>query len=760
MSFDPQLPPDAAAFGQPGPDPGMALAIPEPEQRQPDLPKPEISYAVKLTPEAAHRLGQRVLREVSAFEAAVGQRRLNARTWRDDYELLPADLDGPWENSADLRAPNTRVACSNHATRLNGQFLAVTPLFGAKVLDEQYTAWGPAIEDLMTCKLLEAEWPQAARDVHQELPVVADPWVRTMWVTETRRMPRHVVDFDEDAFQEAAQVTGDGVAAFQYALETDAQGKPKYRLEFVEETVKDGLEFQVIPFEESIFLPPTAKKDADLWAIGEYLCIRGLELEQGAKAGIYRKKAVEDLLRSASQAPRTDTETARDEHTGLDVQDYAPDDPRYLDYECVLLDWWDDLNEDGACEWYWLLVDRRHGQVLQCMVSPYEHGESRYTRMPYIGRTGQLLSASIAEVLATLQDGSTTVLNDLLNIADQIVGMAGNFFYDLRSMLEPGKIRFGPGLPQFVPGSVDGILPMAQFMAPLPPALQSLLMVLEKLKEASDLVSATSNPALGRESEGDKTLGEIRLVLGNAQQVFSDLAQGVGLRWAKVCDQSRWLVAQYGSSYGKVRYAKNAAPGAVVQDPQTGQEMPGAEVWQPGPDGQPMQVPQAGARAYGEIPVEVLRAKVDFEPFGMSGLPDAASRVQRDMLVMEAAQANPVVAGMPDVLAEMFKQILQDSEFPNHEALSAKIDAAMQAMMMAQAMSQQLALAAGLQEGEQGAAEQERAGREDARAQQSHEDGLKTAQQGRDRADLEMLGLGAVPNPNKGVGAGNGKKRP
>ncbi len=738
MSFDPQLMP---AEGQ------EAAAAP------PSLPNPDIDYNVRLSEDRARALGQRVKIELAAYEQATARKRQNARVWRDDYEVVQADLEGPWPNSADLRAPFTNIACSNHSTRLNSQFLGVNPLFGAKSSDPKAAPWTQGIEDLMTCKLREAGFEQCFRDLSSDLPIVSDCLWRTMWVKETRRMPKHTVEFDEDQFQLAAETTGDAVGAFNYALDTKPDGTPKYKLEFEEQTLRDGLEYRVIPFEESIVLPPTAKRDEDLWALGEWLYLRGLDLEKGAKEGRYRKKAVDELLRGGVNAStRSEDEVRRDLAAGIDTEGYVPQEARYADYRCAMLDWWDDLNGDGECEWYWLLVEERTGLVLQCMFSPYEHGESRYDRFPYITRTAQLFSASIAERLAALQDGATTSLNDILNISDQIVGMAGNFIHDSRAMLTPSKIRIGPGIPLYVPGSIEGIRPMSEEFATLPGALQALLLVLDKLKEFADLVSATSNPALGRETDGDKTLGEVRLVLGNAQQIFSDLAQGVGIRIAKVCDKSRWLVAQYGSENGVVKYAKTASPGATVQvqDPMTGEpsQVPGVQVWAPGPDGQPMQQAIPGQMGEGQIPAEVLRAQVDFEPLGISGLPDAGSRLQRDILVMQQAITNPVIAGMPNVLAKMFKQVVQDSQFPQHDNINADIDQGLEQMQMMQAVQAQLALQSGLQQGQQ----MQQQGQ---MAQEAHASQMATQQQGRDQQDLATLG--AVPNPNSAKNGAAGK---
>src|SRR5690349_16212360 len=107
----------------------------EPQEAQPGLLPDRIQapdYSVKLSLDRLEALGRRVRDEVQRYEEEVSQRRENARAWRRDLELLEADTEGPWPNSAAVRAPYTSLAVSNHQIRLDNMICAPSPAFGVR----------------------------------------------------------------------------------------------------------------------------------------------------------------------------------------------------------------------------------------------------------------------------------------------------------------------------------------------------------------------------------------------------------------------------------------------------------------------------------------------------------------------------------------------------------------------------------------------------------------------------------------------------
>jgi len=699
---------------------------PEPEQEPglgapPEYAEPTVDYNVGLSADELQALGQRVKREIEAYEQAVSDRRSLCQQWRDDCELVEADVNQPWDNAAAVRVPFTAMAVDYHVGRLNEQVTAPNPPFAVNAGEAEAQEYVPVIEDVLPAKLEECGWKAPARGNHAELVATGNTLLCATWERETRRVPRHVRNLDTDVFEAVVEANVNPVDAFQYASD------PGWSLVFEEEVVRDGPVLSVVPFERVFMLPPNAHSAEDCWAFGEETLIRGLDLKLGAKKGTYLEEPVRELLeRGAATNTQSELEATRDYHSGVDTAGYEPVDPKYRDFRCAELAWWDDLNEDGECEWYWLTVELETGKVLRCQYSPYEHGQAWYTPFTYYPREGYLFGAGLPERIAGLQDAGTAIYCDLLNMQDQATGDANNFAYDLRSGLDPSRVTRGPGVPLFVPGNVDGLLPIP--VTPPGPAMAQGMALLQLTKDWIELLTGASNVSLGKETDTDKTLGEVRLAAGNANRATEDNAAGVLLAWAKVWDQVRWLISQYGEG-GQVKYRAVAKPGTQARVWLTDPMNPGLPVSQPIPEGQEY--------AFGNVPAEVLRAKVDLEPTGLSSLPDPAARLQRDMLVfnLTGQVLGSIMAPGADALLEVYRQTLQDARFPGADRIYQQVQQARVQAMTATVMA---GIVGGAQQGAE-QAEMERQGAEQgAREQEAHGLAMEQGRQGLVQGDMAM----------------------
>lgn len=631
------------------PDDGEEHAAP------PDLGRlaETVDYTVRLSEAARRRLGTRICREIERYEAAVQSRKELLQEWRRDYEMVPSAGPEPWDHASSLRAPFARVAADQHATRLNSQIVQADPPFSARARTPEAVERAPAIEEALAAILEEANWKDVAREVHREITAGAACLVCVTYARKTARVPRLKVNFDEKAFAQRVRSGTPVDAAFRGAVESRRDGTPRVRLEFEETVTYDGVKLSCVPWEDLIVLPVNATDPEQIWGIGERVRLRGFDLREGEREGRYRKEAVEDLLRSPGDSPDADDVEDTEEFSAVDLDGGAYEDSLYREYDCAELCWYDDLDGDGFQEWYLITVHLPTGKVLRAQYSPYEHGRPYYVLFNYLPRSRQLFGQGVIELLATTQDGATATINNFNDLVSLLVAMAGSFFVDEDSGIEPERFVFAPGRPVKCQDPQRTILPMPVAQN-IPIALQACLQALDMYKTWADLLTATSNPVVGRETAGQHTLGELRMVVGNAMAVFEDKAAGVALTWAKVWDLVRWTVAQY-AEHGQVRYRKSARPGEAPE--------------------------------FKAVDAELLKAEIDLSPAGLAEWADAQARVARNMLVNGLLLQDPQLATVPEVKLTLLEQTLRDVKHPRAERL---LEIIRQALAQQQQMQQQM----------------------------------------------------------------------
>jgi hypothetical protein len=706
----------------------------------PEQPARAVDYTVPPPEDGWDALGITLVKEIERYLAATEERRENCTEYRRCAEMLPSEQEGPWAGAADMRAPFTAVTVDQHATRLNTQVLGADPPFDVLARKREAQAQAPLVREGLTAILDESGWRNPAREIHTELPIVGNCGLRIEWVTETIRRPVVKVDHHEDQYLDLTEQGVDDDVAWNAAVQVDDEGKARVFIDFEEVPVKDGIEVSVVPFEDLIILPVGCRDPRRAWGWGERVMIRGGTLREGALQGKYDEDAVLWLLEQEGDLDHEEQEERADE-MGVDpvdgsgefdanpfaaarkrgagpatVEDGKSD---YREYLCADLDLKGDLNRDGREEWYRITVHLRTHKVLRVQYLPWQHGQSSYVLFRYYTRTRQLWAAGVGERLTVVQDAATAALNTFFDMADLLAGQAGNFFYDDRAGLDVTRYAYKPGTPVRLNGSVDGILPMT-FPQGLERAMQAMLLGIDKLKEYSELLTGVSNPSMGRETTGDKTLGELQIVVGQGMLGFEDKASGVAETWGEVFDRCRWLAAQFAKG-GIIHYRKTAAPGDQLVDGQA-PVVPGM----PAP-----QVPYT----FEQLPAEALEGDYDLIPAGLSAFADQAARVQRSMFLFQAMATNPLLGQNLEAQVEIIKQLLEDLKWPNKDTLLQKIKNGVAQMQAAAQMQMQ----------RQTQMEDEAAGREG----ELHDQEMQDREQS--RALSEVQGVVGVANDVQGL---------
>lgn len=648
---------------------------------------PRLDITVPMSLEERESLGLQLKYEIERYLEDTLTRRNNCNQWRRDFEIYPTGRSTRWIGCADVAAPLTAVYVASHHTRLNQQIIQAIPPFAVKAKKQQAMDAAPGIEEALTAILEEAEWQDVADAVHSELPLVGNCFLRVTYETEYARVPRVQYDWDEEQWQMLVNAGVDPNEAFFHALERDDDGNPKTSLGFETVCLYAGPRMKVIPWEDGIVLPASVRDPKDARGIGERVMIRGSDLQLGAKAGKYIKDAVDKLMERPAGDPQWDYRQER-----LMVQGLQPNtgdrpygsgkiDPQFEEFECFELCWQMDVDDDGNLEWVVITMHFESATILRLQYLPYEHGHPYYLMFRYFKRARELHGMAVAEKLASIQDAATSVLNQTLDHADLMLNASGNFFVDRSAGMDLDEFVFTLGQPIEV-DNVEGVKPF--MMTPLP---SEHYQVYGMLKDMADLITASSNPSLGKTTDTSKTLGEVQIVTSASNMIFEEVAARVARTWAQVWDQIRWLVSQFGED-GEVTYRVSAAPGKQIVT--NGQQTPAAMV-------QGQMVPAPGGVAFGTIDADLLRADVDLVPSGISQLSDMQSQTQQATIVQATLLQHPLTMQNPEVLYEALDRYLQAVRYPAREKIMSLVRQQLDQMYAQQAaMAQaQAALAGG-----------------------------------------------------------------
>lgn len=618
-----------------------------PEAAVPGTPAP-LDLNIPLTRTERDELARRICDEIDHYRYATARRRANLSQWRHDWECVPTGRSNRWVGSADIPSPHTRIYCNSHHTRLNTQIISPKPPFAAVARRPDALEAAPIAEEALAAILDAADWPVVADELHQELVIAGNCFLRIAHEQEWTRVPKKEVDFsDEDA--------GALIRAGIPPHEALWQSVKKLKFGHEDVCTFDGVKMKPIPFEDGIILPASVRDPEKAYGIGERLRLTGAELKAGAKQGIYDAEEVEELLKSQGSS------LTADRRERLDDSGIAPDgqsrmgahDSLYREYEAYELCWQGDFDDDGQMEWARLLVVPECRKLLRCQYLDYEHGRPCYMLFRYITRTNELFGIGIPELIACYTDADTANLCALTDHADLVLAL-GLFLYDNTAGLDPTKFMAQLGTPIRVE-NLDGI---KQFPPVQMPAEHYNMRGV--WKDICDLLTAASNPSLGKVTDTSKTLGEVQIVQNASSMIFEDYAARVARVWAKAWDHVRWLAAQFGAKdeQGGVLYRRTAAPDMTEFD---------------------------------AIPPEMLTAAIDLLPAGLEQLSDIQTRIQINMLVRNAFMADPLVQGNLEALLILDEAMLEALRYPKRRQLLA----AMKKQAAAQQAVQQMELMVG-----------------------------------------------------------------
>jgi hypothetical protein len=642
--------------------------MPAAEEPEP-LSVGDIDYGLGWDLDRRLRLGRRLSAQIDAYLQDTSDRRGQCETLRDYWNVMGEPLDegdstGYWENPSNVNTGATRWVCNGHHIRINQQIIGASPPFTVVARGPDAQSLVSRIEEALESLLLEAEWPRIANLVHKELPQVGSCFLKTTYEFKYRRVPRRQVELNDDVTAALMQGGFEPEEAMVQGLSRDRQGRIRRMLTFRDELAYAGIEFAVIPWEDGVILPSSAARWQDAYAIGERVVLTGEQLRRGVADGRYLEEEVEELLKRQSDPPddakhlRWDQQGLHPGAAGLDhgTGEFAEDDDAapYREYVCYELCLRLDGNDDGELEWCLVTLHKGTSRILRLQYLPWEHGRPHYTLFTFGEEAGKLFGQGVAELISGLQDAHNAIFNQIADHGDYVHALHNNFFYDKTAGFNPTKHRNVLGQPIPVK-DVRGIQQIT--CNPLPAEHYNQLSV---IKEMIELLSQTSNPALGRETDSQKTLGEVQIVMAAANQSFEDTAAHIARTWAEVFDQVRWLVAQFPQQGGEARYRRSTRPrlDTIAQPAQPG--------------------------GMGAISVSDLLADVDILPTGEAQLADAQMRLQRAQVLLQTLGVHPLTAQNVAVQLIVLDDYLQQFQAPQRERIMAEVVRGLQVQVAAQ----------------------------------------------------------------------------
>jgi hypothetical protein len=627
---------------------------------------PPIDLTIPLDREDREKLARRLCVELSRYWEGTQRKRDLVAEHRRAWECYPTGRANRWGEgtSADIPADHVRGACNSHTIRLNAQITRNTPPFNGRARKQAALDLVPVFDEAMASILEEADWEGTAVEAHIELPVGGNLLWCTTYEEEWERRPKRSVKWEDE---EHAALLAAG------ANPLDAQFAAAKGVEFHHEDVLAyrGIKFRIIPFEDMIVAPLTARKPRDLYLIGERLTISGAELKEGVRRKKYLPEAVEKLLDLPSD-PVNEDRQIRAEYQGMDLYNGSAggyiggdeeEDEDYKEFEVCEFYFLYDGDGDGKREWVRVGLHENSQTIFRLQWHDYQHGKPPYVWFRHMVRPGELWGMSVPELIASYQDGATATQCQLVDAGDLILALG-------TTLLHSGTTKFDPNKFQAKIGGLIEVEDVNDFK-PLPslhfPVEQRQL--LADFRESVERLTGASNPVQGRETSGDKTLGEVQIMFSQANMIFEDQASGVARSHAEVWDQVRHLVAQFGmGDDGMVEYRKTASPETTE---------------------------------FAQIPPSVLKADIDMVPVGLQQLGDSQSQFQQAVMLNTMFMPQMLQEGNIEAQEIIQDEILLRMRSPVRRKLMAAIKRGNQLKMQMQmaAMQGQMDAAAAMQGG-------------------------------------------------------------
>jgi hypothetical protein len=265
------------------------------------------------------------------------------------------------------------------------------------------------------------------------------------------------------------------------------------------EPVRIGPDFDVIPWSDFVTLPGHARQRKEIWGYAKRFWRRVPEITAKATMGMYDRTAVEAI--------GTDNEK---QETGTDMPSsstVASQDGPTAQKELFEIQFLADCDGKGE-RWYRATVSKDRHQLLRLKVDDRTTRYTQFIPFPKPGRAGR--GYSLIGKMITVIEEDTAVRNLTADVAA---------FRASQPVLRQSNALWDPYTDPIGPGRVIDVrdpkeITLLQGVQDVPP---SLMVWRQNVRTDGDRLLGTNDTALGQDTEGQKTLGEVQLRAGYSE---------------------------------------------------------------------------------------------------------------------------------------------------------------------------------------------------------------------------------------------------
>jgi hypothetical protein len=475
------------------------------------LPQQMPDIRIKLSEDQAKTIGLELLEKIR--QSRSGMRKLldNIKQYEAFYESDLPEKNHPWEGCSNINVPIIQPDADTFHAHINGTVLGVIPT--TKVVPPPFAS-DPEVKK--SAQRVESAIEHVERNI-MDYPQSADQWhltaimhpagvAKLAWREEFNKVTRIVPELD----QETQQMVPKPVQMDEI----------KYR----------GPKLEMVDLTNFVIFPLTSKSIDEAYLVGDRFNLTPDDVRKRVERGYFDKIA--ETLKPTSELSSTDEfeQQERNDRAGIENVDFE-----HFKFWEVIAPY--DPDGDGVNEDCVFVIEADTGVVVRATKFPYFHGRRYYIALrPWLKASKAFFGRCLPQILEHSQREANTVHNQRVDAT--AIATAKAFKTRKGALDNPDAIEICPGAMI----ELNDITDIMEFdINPLVPGVD----IEQENRANSERASGVNDIATGRQSSGDKTLGELQMVSARAGVRFEDVIRRVQYGHCEVARQIAGLMYQF-----------------------------------------------------------------------------------------------------------------------------------------------------------------------------------------------------------------------
>lgn len=465
---------------------------------------------LKFTADQRADIGKQLMEQVNEARQGMQGALDKIKVWDRFYESDLPKKDFPWKDCSNINIPVIQSHVDTYHAAVVDTILGVDKLMSVLppsfATDETYKQKAVILENILHSLYSE----------EMEITETVDEWV-LLGIKEQAAIVKMPWREEYQTVRKPAEDPETGGMALMDEITA------KYR----------GPKPELIDLRNFVIYPLTARTVDEAVLVGDRFSLTEDGLRRKVKAGLYDSKAVDKVLEGAGQSERFTEDTLetrrQNEIDGIEPTSFDS----YWFWEVIA---GYDANGDGLKEDCVFTIEAESGTIVRATVFPYWHGRRWYIPMKLFPRPRRFLGRCIPQMLEGMQRELNAIHNQRIDATTQALTKA---FKVRRTREGDGdEIVMAPGAKIFV----DDDNEITEFaINPNIPGIEY-----EQIgRDWAERADAINDVSLGRDTEKQKTLGEIQLVSQKSGQRFSVTIQRVHAPLVEMTRQVVGLLHQF-----------------------------------------------------------------------------------------------------------------------------------------------------------------------------------------------------------------------